>query len=259
MRKMASYDVFSVYYDRFLGDVDYSLRAAYFDLLIKRFGGGQKGLLLDLACGTGSLSVELSRLGYEVIGADASPAMLALAQNKAISAGESILFLCQRMEELDLYGTVRAAVCALDSLNHLTSLEQFSRAVSRAALFLEPGGVFVFDLNTPYKHREVLGDNCFVFEEDDTVLVWRNRTSGTLLTEISLDFFTRQKGGLYLRESEQFAERAYTMDEVKAALEAAKLRLLGAFGDDSEEPPCDTAQRWVIVAQKAEKPEPGVL
>lgn len=247
---MASYDVFSGYYDRFAADVDYPKRAAYFDRLISRFGSREKGLLLDLACGTGSLSVELSRLGYEVIGVDASPAMLSLAQNRAAAAREDVLFLCQRMEALDLYGTVRTVVSALDSLNHLTQLERLSQAVSRAALFLEPGGIFVFDLNTPYKHREILGDNCFVYEEGDTVLIWQNRTGRGLLTEISLDFFTRQKNGLYQRETERFSEQAYSIEELDPVLEAAGLQLLAVFGDDSEQPPRETAQRWVFVTRK---------
>lgn len=244
---MASYNVFAPFYDRFL-QVDPVRRAAYFDRLIRE-NGVEKGLLLDLACGTGSLSIELSSLGYEVIGVDASEQMLSCAQQKAFSAGEQILFLCQRMEELDLYGTIRSCVCALDSLNHLTSKEALARAIGRVSLFLEPGGVFVFDMNTPYKHAALLGDSSYVFEDDETMCVWQNETKNDLTT-VSLDFFTRQKNGLYRRESEEFCERAYSAQTVQAICEKTGLTLCHLYADDTLEPPCETSERYIFVAKK---------
>lgn len=246
---MGCYDAFAPFYDRFVGaSVDYGARAAYFDgiltpLLKKR------GLLLDLACGTGELSVALSGLGWEVIGADASEQMLSLAQQKAQAAGEDILFLHQRMEDLDLFGTVDACVCALDSLNHLTDSKLLRRALARAALFLCQGGIFVFDLNTPYKHRALLGDSCYVFEDRDAMCVWQNRTSRNQ-TEIALDFFVRQRDGRYTRSSERFVERAYSRGLVERLAASCGLRVLAVYGDDSLCAPHAKTERFIFVTQK---------
>ena len=246
---MASYNAFAPFYDRFIKPVDYKHRAAYFHSIIAPHIGEQK-LLLDLACGTGSLSIALSQLGYDVIAADASPQMLSIAQQKAYDAGEQILFLNQRMETLDLYGTIDACVCALDSLNHLTDPRALRRALSRVALFLAPGGVFVFDMNTPYKHRVLLADNCYVYEDTDTMCVWPNKTNTDLLTEISLDFFTRQADGRYARTDERFSERSYTVRQISDMLSGVGLTLLALYADDSFDAPVDTSERYIFVTKK---------
>ena len=246
---MASYNAFAPFYDRFIKPVDYKRRAVYFDQLIAPHIGEQK-LLLDLACGTGSLSIALSQLGYEVIAADASPQMLSIAQQKAYDAGEQILFLNQRMETLDLYGTIDACVCALDSLNHLTDLGALRRALARVSLFLAQGGVFVFDMNTPYKHRALLADNSYVYEQGDTLCVWRNKTDADLLTEIALDFFTRQADGRYIRTGERFSERGYTVKAVSDLLSEVGLTLTALYADDSFDAPKDASERYIFVTKK---------
>lgn len=246
---MASYNEFAPFYDRFIKPVDYKKRAGYFNSLIKPHIGEQK-LLLDLACGTGSLSIELSRLGFEVIGADASSQMLSLAQQKAWDADEKILFLHQRMETLDLYGTIDACVCALDSLNHITDFRALKRALSRVSLFLAPGGVFVFDMNTPYKHSNILADNCYVYEQGDTVCVWRNKTDEKLLTQITLDFFTEHADGIYTRTGESFCERGYELDKMEEMIADCGLTLIALYGDDSFDAPNDTTERYIFVTKK---------
>ncbi len=246
---MASYNAFAPFYDRFIKPVDYKKRAAYFNSIIAPQIGEQK-LLLDLACGTGSLAIALSQLGYEVIAADASPQMLSIGQQKAYEAEEQILFLNQRMETLDLYGTIDACVCALDSLNHLTDPRALRRALSRVSLFLAPGGVFVFDMNTPYKHRHLLADNCYVYEDGDTVCVWRNKTDESLLTEISLDFFTLQADGRYIRAEESFCERGYTIEQIADMLTHCGLTLTALYADDSFDVPIDTSERYIFVTKK---------
>lgn len=241
--------MFAPFYDRFQS-VDYAARASYFDEII-RAEGAERGLLLDFACGTGTLSVELSKLGYDVIGTDASEQMLMIAQQKAFDAGEHILFLCQRMQDLDLYGTVTACVCALDSLNHLTDEKDLCKAIAKVSLFLEPGGVFVFDMNTPYKHECLLGDNCYVYEDDGSMCVWQNETEDGMTT-IALDFFTRQKNGLYRRSSEEFCERAYSEKTVRRICRENGLNVTRVYADDSFDAPCDTSQRYIFVAVKGE-------
>lgn len=209
----------------------------------------ERGLLLDLACGTGTLSVELSKLGYDVIGADASEQMLMLAQQKAFEAGERILFLRQKMQELDLYGTITSCVCALDSLNHLTDEKEFSAAIAKVSLFLEPGGVFVFDMNTPYKHEKLLGDNCYVYEDEKNMCVWQNETRDGLTT-ITLDFFSERKSGLYSRTSEEFCERAYSEEVIRRICEENALEVVRLYADDTLDAPTETSQRYIFVAVK---------
>lgn len=166
---MGGYADFAAFYDRLTDDVGYPQRADYIAELLMEHGM-KKGIVLDLACGTGSLTLELSKRGYEMIGVDASPDMLCAAQEKCAQAGAEVLFLCQPMEALDLYGTVNAAVCTLDSLNHITDPDTLREVLRRVSLFLEPGGLFVFDVNTPYKHREVLGNHTLC-------MIWRGFTA----------------------------------------------------------------------------------
>ena len=243
-----AYTSFAAYYDRLTGEIDYRRRARYFDSLIRRrLPVDESTILLDLACGTGSLSREFARLGYDVIGVDGSEEMLSEAFCK--NAGGRVLYLCQDLCALDLYGTVDVTVCALDSLNHLTELETLERAVGRVSLFTAPGGLFLFDVNTPYKHREVLGQNTFVYDLDDLFCVWQNATDEHLLTEITLDFFVR-RGKTYTRESERFFERGYTRRELEGVLERAGFTLLAVYAGDTEEPLGETDQRAVYLAQK---------
>ncbi|MBQ6935699.1 MAG: methyltransferase domain-containing protein, partial [Clostridia bacterium] len=142
-----SYNSFAYYYDELTKNVDYKGRAEYISEILKEYNIDD-GLLLDLACGTGSLSIEFSKLGFEVIGTDASFDMLSEAQNKASDSGENIMFLCQKMEETDLYGSVRAIVCALDSINHLTNYELVKKTFKNLKNFLDTDGIIVFDANT---------------------------------------------------------------------------------------------------------------
>ena len=187
---MAGYGDFAYYYDLLTGNVDYESRCDYISSLLAENGVG-KGILLDLACGTGTMSLLLSEKGYDVIGVDASEEMLSQAQEKKMEKGSDVIFLCQKMEELDLFGTVNAAVSTLDSLNHVTDKETVREIFRRVSLFMEDKGIFLFDVNTPYKHRKVLGDNTFVYDMDDVYCVWQNSTDEELLTQVSLDIFEK--------------------------------------------------------------------
>lgn len=250
---MSSYEAFAHVYDDLTDDVSYPGRAAYFDSLVQQHGG-KRGILLDLACGTGSLSEEFSRLGYDVIGVDSSEEMLSVAMNKRVESGADITYLCQQMQELDLYGTIDTAVCALDSLNHLVDPEQLYRALSRVSLFLEPDGLFLFDVNTPYKHREVLGNNIFVYDYDDIYLVWKNTLLEDDVISIELDIF-EQEGDVYIRTGESFCERAYSKDQISELLSRAGLEIVGLYHEDSVEPPQPHSERVVYVTRKKPQEE----
>jgi len=246
---MSGYGIFSEFYDALTENVGYKERGEYIcSLLHER--GIDDGLLLDLACGTGSMSVELSRAGFDVIGVDASASMLCEAQNKAYESKQEILFLCQRMQELDLYGTVRAAVCTLDSINHLIKEDDVRETFRRVSLFLEPGGAFVFDVNTVYKHRNILANNVFVYDTDEVYCVWQNKLrEKTDTVEITLDFFSCEDG-VYYRSGESFCERAYEIGRIKDWLSETGLSVESVLGEMTKSEPQEDTQRVVFVAVK---------
>ncbi len=245
---MSAYDVFAAYYDDLTNDVQYAERAAYLRELLVRFGM-REGTLLDLACGTGSMTLEMAGYGYEMIGVDTSAEMLCAAQQKAAEAGRDVLFLCQPMQRLDLYGTVRGTICTLDSLNHLTKPDDVRETIRRVSLFTEPDGVFLFDVNTPYKHRQILADNTFVRETGDVFCVWQNEQLGNDTVQITLDFFERDDD-MYFRSREQFCERAYDPAWLQSILEENGFSVAGIFQEGTTERPADDAQRVVFAAIK---------
>lgn len=242
--------VFAAFYDQLTQDIDYPARARYFDRLIRRnIQVTSQTILLDLACGTGSLSAAFSSLRYDVIGVDGSADMLAQAMGKQPDEGRPILFLRQPLEQLDLFGTVDVTVCALDSINHITEIGLLQCIFDKVSLFTAPGGLFLFDVNTEYKHREILADYTFVYDLDDVYCVWQNRTDEALCTEISMDFFVREKNR-YKRYEEHFCERAYSQVQLEMLLEKSGFRLVDIFAGDTEHPLLPDSQRAVYVAQK---------
>lgn len=246
---MAGYGSFSWYYDRLTENVNYPARAAYFDKLIKQWVQRPVELLLDLACGTGSLSLELFRLGYDVIGVDGSDEMLSVAIEKKYDNEADIMFLRQDMDKLDLYGTIDVTICALDSINHITDPKVVQKVFDRVSLFTAPGGIFIFDVNTPYKHREILRDNVFVYEFDDLFCCWQNSCEDGINVDISLDIFAKEEGETaWDRYSESFSERAYDHETILRFLEDSGMKLLAVYGEDTLEPPTETTQRAIYVA-----------
>jgi ubiquinone/menaquinone biosynthesis C-methylase UbiE len=246
---MKSYGVFAKYYDSLMSDVDYSARARYICEIFKRHNF-EASSVLDLACGTGGISFELAKSGFEVIGVDASPEMLSQAANKAGADCQNPIFICQDMRGLDLYGTVSAAVCALDGINHLTNAQSVKKAFECVSLFLERGGLFVFDLNTPYKISHTLGDNAYVYDNDDVYCVWQNSyNAASRLCRFDLTFFEPDGGGYY-RSDESFSERAYTTAQIKSRLEKSGLSLEAVYNDLSFEKPLENSERLVYVARK---------
>ena len=244
-----SYSEFADVYDILMKDAKYKKRTAYLWKLFKTHGKTPK-LLLDLACGTGEFSCAFAEKGVEVIGVDMSEDMLAVAREKTADNGLDILYLCQKAEELDLYGTVDGAICCLDSLNHITDINKLSKAIKRVSLFMEEGSLFIFDLNTEYKHRNILGNNTFVIDEEEVYCVWQNRfDEKRLITEINLDFFL-ENGDTYIRSSESFKERAYTKEQIDGILNKAGLEIQAVYDDLSFDSPKDDSQRIIYVTKK---------
>lgn len=246
---MSGYGRFAMYYDRLTGDVPYRSAAAFFDGVIREILP-EAGLLLDLACGTGSLSLELSKLGYDIIGVDASEDMLAAAMQKTPEFPSPVMFLNQRAEDLDLYGTVDVCVCSLDSLNHLPNEAALDKSIQRVSLFLNPNGIFLFDINTLYKHRHVLSDNDFIYEYENFLCLWRNSLNDDDSIDISLDFFEKTGNNTYKRYSESFSERYYDPELIKSLLKKHSLELLHIYDGDNYSAPIETSQRLLYVAKK---------
>lgn len=247
---MAGYGDFAYYYDLLTENVDYESRCNYIHSLLAENGIG-KGILLDLACGTGTVSMLLSAKGYDMIGVDASEEMLSVAQEKKAQSGADIIFLCQKMEELDLFGTINGAVCTLDSINHVTDESTVKEIFRRVSLFMEDKGIFIFDVNTPYKHREVLGNNTFVYDMDEVYCVWQNSTDEKLLTTISLDVFEKdEEDDVYYKYSEQFCERGYELSDIEQWVKDYKFDIIGIYEELTKDPVRENTQRAVFVLRK---------
>lgn len=240
---MSGYAAFAQVYDKLTFNVDYTVMAERILALLQEFGCPHD-LILDLGCGTGKLMSALAERGADVIGADRSEEMLAVARERLPNA----LLLCQPMQKLDLYGTVNAVVCTLDSLNHLLTLQGMKKAVERAGLFLEPGGMFIFDVNSPYKHEEILQNNTFVYDRPEVYCVWRNRLRHRTV-DIRLDLFEKD-GNAYRRQSDAFSERAYTDEEILEALSSAGLELVGRYDGYTDAPVSSESERIVYAARR---------
>jgi len=246
-----SYSSFAKVYDRLTENIDYEKTAERICSLLRENGVG-KGLLLDNACGTGSLSVLLAKAGYDVIGADSGAEMLSVAMEKNAAQNTNILFLNQSMTELDLYGTIVACVCTLDSINHLENFDEVKKAFEKVSLFTEEGGIFIFDVNTVYKHRHVLENNIFIYDEKDVYCVWQNELDGDRIN-MSLDFFTDDGNGSYQRTSEFFTETAYELDKIEKALNDKGFGVISIFDGYTSSPVTDTTERAVFVCKKEKK------
>ncbi len=247
---MSGYGSFAYYYDRLTQNISYKERAEYFDKLVKMHGG-KKNILLDLACGTGSLSEEFSKMGYDVIAVDGSEDMLNEALDKKFDSGLNIQYLCQDMTKLDMFGTIDVTVCALDSLNHLQSLEDIRKTIERVSLFCEMGGLFLFDVNTPYKHKNILGSNTFVYDLDDVYCVWQNTYSSKCSrVDMSLDFFERLDNGDYRRYEESFSEIAFDDEVTEKILSDCGFEIAGKYDYDTFEKARADSEKIVYAARK---------
>ena len=238
---MSCYEALAGSYDALTTDVDYEKRADFLEKLLRRSAIPVR-LVLDLACGTGTMTWLLTQRGYEVIGVDGSEEMLAAAMSKSgQTAGIPPVFLHQSMPRLDLYGTVDAAVCCLDSLNYLTDPRDVQRTFRRLHLFVAPGGMLVFDVNTVAK-LQALDGQVFLDETEDTYCVWRTEYSRGLCTYY-MDLFRRRRDGTWRRSAELHRQRAYTAEELTSWLTEAGFGDIRVYGDGKLRRPKGDEQR----------------
>ncbi|MGI5964054.1 MAG: class I SAM-dependent DNA methyltransferase [Lawsonibacter sp.] len=248
---MNSYHMLAGCYDALTYDVAYPRWCDYLEKQFQRWKLPGK-TVLDLACGTGSLTWELARRGYEMIGVDLSPDMLAQATAKqADGVDVPPIFLCQSMDKLDLYGTIDGCVCCLDSINYVTDPNKLRRAFARVHLFLMPGGVFIFDINTPEKLMGLDGQ-VFLDETLDTYCVWRAEYSKrSRVCSYYMDLFRlEEETGNWERGEELHRERAYTLEELTDYLKEAGFTQIRLYGQLKMRPPLPGEERVFFVARK---------
>ncbi len=245
---MQAYHALAGSYDQLTWDVDYEATVDfYFDILARE--GLQPRTAVDLACGTGSVALILARKGLEVVAVDMSEEMLTQAQQKAMSLENPPLFICQRLEELRLGKGVDLAVCALDSLDYITDPEACREAIRRVYKVLNPGGCFIFDVNTSEKLRAMDGQ-VFLDESEDVFCVWRGEfDEQTNICSYGMDIFQR-RGDLWQRSFEEHQEYAYSAKQLVGYLKEAGFTSIRVFGDRRMEAPKEGEQRIYIKARK---------
>lgn len=249
--KNEQYSALARVYDVLNSEVDYRGWAAFLDRAIRQYQSTETALVLDLACGTGAVTLPLAELGYDMTGIDLSADMLAVARERAAEAGRGdILWLCQDMRSFELYGTVDATVCCLDSLNYLLTTEDLRKTLRLVHNYLIPDGVFIFDLNTPYKFEEVYGDRSYVLEAEGVYCGWQNfYNPKSRICDFCLDIFTEEEDGSYTRTSESQRERAYSPRTVEKLLRECGFELLARVGDFDFTPACDRDERHFYIAR----------
>lgn len=245
------YGDLSSVYDVLNDQVDYVRWADYIEELLDRFSASPVRLMLDLGCGTGKMTFELHKRGYDMTGIDLSPEMLACAAETASEKGiTDILWLCQDMTEFELYGTVDAAVCCLDGINHLTGSGDIERCFSLVHNYLVPDGIFIFDVNTPLKFETVYGSRDYVLEDEGVLVAWQNDYDPKKrVCDFYISVFTEEENGGYSRRDSVQRERCFSAAYLKRALKKCGFELLTFSGDYSLEPASESAHRWYIAAR----------
>lgn len=243
-----AYDDFAWYYDELNAAADYDALFAYIHGELTAHGVAG-GILADLGCGTGDLTLRLAGAGYDVIGVDRSAQMLSVLREKLDEAGQGgVLLLCQDILALDLYGTIRAAVSTFDTFNHIGPRENFEKAIARAAYFMEKGGVFVFDLNTPWKHRAVLGNNTFPLEGEGFAGRWQNSYDDAAgRVDICLSVHDSDAGADW---QERFSEYSYPLPLVRELLQKYGFTPVRVADGEDFGPVRADSQRWIVTAVK---------
>lgn len=259
---MEAYGDFAAVYDELMDNTPYELWGERLDSLIKKYGvskpdrdaegllESERNLVVDLGCGTGTLTELMYNKGYDMIGVDISESMLNIAMNKKEKSDDEILYLLQDMRELELYSTVGTVYSVCDSLNYILEEEELLQVFSLVNNYLFPGGIFVFDFNTEYKYREVIGDTTIAENREDCSFIWENYydpESG--LNEYDLTVFVQTDGDCFRRFSEVHYQRGYTPDQISALLKQAGMQILLMQDAETGGPLRDVSERVLVVAR----------
>ena len=250
---MSMYENFARVYDTFMDNVPYEEWSRYLIGLLRR-EKIEDGLVLELGCGTGSMTQLLSAAGYDMIGVDNSEDMLEIAMEKKTGSGLNILYLLQDMREFELYGTVRAVVSVCDSINYITEEEDLLQVFRLVNNYLDPGGIFIFDMNTVYKYQELLGDITIAENREDCSFIWENTYyEEEQINEYDLTLFLQQEDGLYRKYEETHYQRAFELDTIKKLLKRDGMKLEAVYGAFTLEEPGEECERVYFVAREQGK------
>lgn len=247
---MAMYENFARVYDAFMDDVPYEEWSRYVVRMLKN-EGIRDGLILDLGCGTGSMTELLARVGYDMIGVDNSADMLEIALEKREKSGLDILYLLQDMREFELYGTVRAVISVCDSVNYITDESDLLQVFRLVNNYLDPGGIFLFDLKTVHSYRDLMGDSVFAENRERGSFIWENcYYEEERLNEYGLTLFVEEEDGLYRKFEETHYQRAYEPEAIRALIEKAGMELAAVYDAYTMEPPGENSERLCFVARE---------
>ena len=248
---MDAYTGFAEVYDLFMDQVPYEKWSGRIIQILSAYGI-RDGLVLDLGCGTGSMTELLAGAGYDMIGVDASEEMLELAYEKRAESGHDILYLLQDMREFELYGTVRAIVSVCDSLNYITEEEELLHVFRLVRNYLDPDGVFFFDMNTIYKYSEMLGETTIAENREEGSFIWENYYDPEeQLNQYDLTLYIRDEDDRYTRFEETHIQKAYALERVLELLQQAGMKAEQIFDSDTEKKVTDTTGKFCIAARKA--------
>ena len=247
---MEAYTSFAEVYDTFMDNVPYEEWADYLEDRLKEYGV-KDGLVLELGCGTGSMTELLAEKGYDMIGVDNSEDMLEIAMEKRIESGHDILYLLQNMQEFELYGTVRAIVSVCDCVNYVTEKNELQEVFRLVNNYLDPQGIFIFDFNTEYKYREVLGNQVIAEDRDECSFIWENYyDEETRINEYDLTLFIPEAGELYRRYAETHYQRNYKVEQIVDFLQQAGLVCEGMYDDYTDAGVKADSERITLVTRK---------
>lgn len=249
---MEAYTGFAEVYDLLMDNIPYEEWTDYLAELLAEYGV-REGLVAELGCGTGNVTERLAEKGYEMIGIDNSEEMLAVAMEKQTEAESepSVLYLLQDMREFELYGTVDAIVSICDSINYILQEEEIRQVFSLVNNYLEERGLFIFDLNTIYKYRELLAQNTIAENRDECSFIWENTfEEETGINEYALTLYVKEEDDLFRRYDELHYQRAYSLDTIKQLLAEAGMEFIIAYDAFTKNSPDEKSERITIIARE---------
>ena len=247
---MEAYSGFAKVYDLFMDNIPYGEWTEYVKELFAE-EGITDGILLDLGCGTGSVTELLAKAGFDMIGIDNSEEMLEIAMEKREDSGLDILYLLQDMREFELYGTVKGVVSICDSMNYILEDEDLMDVFRLVHNYLDNEGIFIFDMNTMYKYEEILADNTFAEDREESSFIWENYyDEEDEINQYDLALFVKEEDGRYRKYEETHLQRAYRQEDVEEMIRESGLELLHVYDAFSKEAPTEESERIYYVCRR---------
>ncbi len=248
-----AYNSFAWVYDTFMDNIPYDQWTEYLTGLLREYGISE-GLLLDMGCGTGNVTERLAACGYDMIGIDNSEEMLMEARNKVAESGADILYLLQDMRSFELYGTVAAAVSICDSMNYILEKSDLQEVFRLVNNYLDPGGIFIFDFNTPYKYQYIMGDQVIAENRDECSFIWENGFDEDAQVNIyDLTIFIQEEGDLFRRYQETHYQKAWSANDFIQAAEQAGMKVLAVYDAFTHDAPRADSERLYMIVQEQGK------